>query len=114
MVGGNIFAYTLRETGSYEKKYMHTSLHSWRYCVIKVLAAEPLSKKGTGTAAPLPNHSTSTQYHQLCRLHAYLQFCIAVTIQDLWNSICKQQKKWLIVLIHGLLPFFFYNNLLLP
>ena len=94
MVGGNIFAaYILRETGSCEKKYMHTSLCSWRYCVIKVSAVELRSKKGTGTAAPPPNHSTSTQYHQLRRLHAYLQFCKVVTIQDLWNSICKQQKK---------------------
>ena len=49
------------------------SLRSWRYCVIKVLAAELRSKnKGvgldwySGSAAKSP--SPSTQYRQLCRL----------------------------------------------
>ena len=40
------------------------SLRSWRYCVIKVLAAEQRSKKGSGwySGFAAESHSTSTQY----------------------------------------------------
>ena len=60
-----------------KKFYLQSSLRSWRYCVIKVLATEPRSKKKewgrgvtldwySGSAAKLP--SPSTQYRQLRRL----------------------------------------------
>ena len=48
------------------------SLRSWRYCVIKVLAAEPRSKKRSGDEArgsAAKSHSTGTQYRQLRRLN---------------------------------------------
>ena len=68
------------------------SLCSWRYCVMKVLVAEPQSKKGSGeeayfsrlrrcqisldwySSSATKSHWTSTQYCQLRRLRKKLQF----------------------------------------
>lgn len=68
------------------------SLCSWRYCVMKVLVAEPQSKKGSReeayfsrlrrcqisldwySSSAAKSHWTSTQYCQLRRLRKKLQF----------------------------------------
>ena len=63
------------------------SLRSCRYCVIKVLAAEPRSKKGVGTRrfyrGFTKSHSTSTQYRQLRRL--FDRGCCAEPLS--WNYV---------------------------
>ena len=81
-----------------------SSLRSCRYCVIKVLAAEPRSKKRSGDEAFLSrlhqisldwysgsaakSHSTSTQYRQLRRL-----------LWGGWGGCCAEPLSWNYVLI---------------
>ena len=79
------------------------SLRSWRYCVIKVSAAEPRSKKRewgrgvclyfsrlrrqlsldwySGSAAKSP--SPSTQYRQLCRLRSTIPLLVGSHAQHI-------------------------------